>query len=55
MQIIPYLHFKGNCGEAFKFYEKVLGGKIESLMPYEGHLRPTTFLRTGAKKSCMFA
>jgi PhnB protein len=24
----PYLHFRGDCEAAFKFYEKVLGGKI---------------------------
>ena len=28
MQINPYLTFNGNCAEAFKFYEQVLGGKI---------------------------
>lgn len=30
----PYLNFNGNCAEAFKFYEKVLGGKIEMLMTF---------------------
>lgn len=28
MEITPYLNFNGNCAAAFKFYEKVLGGKI---------------------------
>ncbi|MEO8070995.1 MAG: VOC family protein [Acidobacteriota bacterium] len=28
MKINPYLNFNGQCAEAFKFYEKVLGGKI---------------------------
>jgi PhnB protein len=28
MNLIPYLSFNGNCEEAFKFYEKVLGGQI---------------------------
>ena len=27
MQLDAYLHFNGNCEEAFKFYEKALGGK----------------------------
>jgi PhnB protein len=36
MQINPYLLFTGQCEEAFKFYEKLLGGKIESMMPHEG-------------------
>lgn len=29
MDLNAYLHFNGNCDEAFKFYERALGGKIE--------------------------
>ena len=29
MELSPYLNFNGNCNEAFKFYEKALGGRIE--------------------------
>lgn len=29
MRISPYLHFNGQCDEAFALYEKVLGGKIQ--------------------------
>jgi PhnB protein len=36
MQLNPYLLFNGQCEVAFKFYEKVLGGKIVSMMPHEG-------------------
>jgi PhnB protein len=36
MQINPYLFFKGNCEEAFRFYEQVLGGRIEAMFPHEG-------------------
>jgi PhnB protein len=36
MQLNSYLHFNGRCEEAFKFYEKVLGGKIEAIFPHEG-------------------
>ena len=36
MQLNPYLMFNGNCEAAFKFYEKVLGGTIEAMMPHEG-------------------
>jgi len=36
MQINPYLVFNGNCEEAFKFYEKCLGGKIDALIPHAG-------------------
>src|ERR1700742_3284490 len=28
----PYLFYAGNCEAAFKYYEKVLGGKIEFMM-----------------------
>lgn len=34
MQISPYLNFNGQCGAAFKFYEKCLGGKIEDMHTY---------------------
>jgi len=36
MQLNPYLTFNGQCEAAFKFYEKVLGGKIEAMMTYGG-------------------
>ena len=34
--INTYLNFDGKCEEAFKLYAKVLGGKIENMMPFEG-------------------
>jgi|SRR5271170_5280283 len=36
MQLSPYLLFNGQCEEAFKFYEKALGGKIEAIHKFEG-------------------
>ena len=36
MQVNPYLFYNGNCEAAFKFYEKVLGGKIEAMLTHEG-------------------
>jgi len=36
MQLTPYLFFNGRCAEAFKFYEKVLGGKIEGMTTHAG-------------------
>ena len=36
MQLNPYLTFNGQCETAFKFYAKVLGGKIEAMMTYGG-------------------
>lgn len=36
MQLNPYLGFDGRCEEAFSFYEQCLGGRIMTMMPYEG-------------------
>jgi len=36
MQLSPYLNFNGQCEAAFKFYERVLGGKIEAMITYAG-------------------
>lgn len=36
MQLNPYLLFNGQCEVAFKFYEKVLGGKIVMMLTHEG-------------------
>ncbi|MBX6323162.1 MAG: VOC family protein [Rhodospirillaceae bacterium] len=36
MQLNPYLTFDGHCEEAFRFYEKALGGRIEAMMTHEG-------------------
>jgi PhnB protein len=34
MELSPYLLFNGQCEEAFKFYEKALGAKIEGISRY---------------------
>ena len=34
MRLNPHLNFDGRCEEAFKFYEKCLGGKISFTMTY---------------------
>ena len=34
MQLTTYLNFGGNCGDALRFYEKHLGGKITAMMTY---------------------
>ncbi len=34
MQFTPYLNFNGDCAEAFRFYERVLGGKIETMQTH---------------------
>ena len=35
MQVNPYLFYNGNCAEALKYYQKVLGARIEAILPYE--------------------
>ena len=34
MTIETYLMFKGECREAFAFYQTILGGTIEAMLPY---------------------
>jgi PhnB protein len=31
MEVAPYLMFLGNCKEAFEFYQKALGGKLDMM------------------------
>ncbi|WP_435106208.1 VOC family protein [Arhodomonas sp. AD133] len=40
MDVSTYLFFDGDCREAFEFYERALGGRIETMMTYgEGSAR----------------
>ena len=41
MQLNPYLNYGGNCAEAFHFYEKHLGGKINAMMTHADAPGPT--------------
>jgi PhnB protein len=34
MKLFTYLNYGGNCAEAFRFYEKHLGGKITMMMTH---------------------
>ena len=36
MQVSPYLSFKGQCEEAFNFYEQCLDGQLGALFRYAG-------------------
>ena len=36
MKFVNYLFFDGNCEEAFRYYQKHLGGEIEAMLPHEG-------------------
>ena len=45
MRLNAYLHFDGQCEEAFRFYQSVLGGTIDGLVPFAGtpgeeHVQP---------------
>jgi PhnB protein len=40
MTIQPYLHFNGNCAEAFAFYREALGAEIEMQMRYRESPEP---------------
>jgi PhnB protein len=34
MKLQPYLHFDGDCRDAFAFYREVLGGDLSTMMTY---------------------
>lgn len=36
MRLNPYLSFDGRCEEAFRFYERCLGGNLTALLTYGG-------------------
>ena len=45
MRLITFLNYGGNCAQAFRFYEKHLGGKITAMMthgqqPDPGNVQP---------------
>lgn len=45
MEMSPYLNFSGNCAEAFRFYERCLGGRIVMMQthgdsPMKDHVPP---------------
>jgi PhnB protein len=54
MKVNPYLFYNGNCEAAFKFYEKVLGGKIDALLTHEGAPADTQ-IAPGWEKKIMHA
>ena len=54
MQVNPYLFYNGNCEAAFKFYEKVLGGKIDDAADVTRRRRTRCRARrSGRRRSCM--
>ena len=41
MKMNTYLNYGGNCGEAFRFYEKELGAKINMLLTHDQNPGPS--------------
>jgi len=39
-QLDAYLFFNGNCAEAMRFYERTLGGKMETILTYADSPQP---------------
>ncbi len=54
MHLNPYLNFNGQCEQAFKFYEKVLGGKITFSMTW-GEMPGAEQCPAGSHKLIMHA
>jgi PhnB protein len=54
MKLHTHLNFGGNCEEAFRFYEKHLGGKITTMMK-KGELPPQYAVEPGSENSVVHA
>lgn len=54
MKIHTYLNYGGNCEEAFRFYEKNLGGRILMMMRYGEQPDPKNAL-PGTEKWILYA
>ena len=54
MHLNPYLTFNGQCEQALKFYEKVLGAKIQGMMTW-GEMPGTDQLPPESHKLIMHA
>ena len=54
MKLHTYLNYGGNCAEAFRFYEKNLGGKINAMMRYDDQPDPKN-VPPGTEKFVLYA
>ena len=54
MKLNPHLNYGGNCAEAFRFYEKHLGGKITAMMTQDQQPDPKN-IPPGWDKAVMYA
>ncbi len=55
MQFQPYLTFDGNCAEAMKFYERVIGGKLVMMMKFADAPEPCGDMPPGSEDRIMHA
>ena len=53
MKLNPYLNYGGNCAEAFRFYEKHLGGKITVMMTQDQQPDPKNIPPGWRRQLCM--
>lgn len=54
MKLNTYLNYGGNCADAFRFYEKNLGGKISSMMTF-GEMPDQSNVSPGMKNAVLHA
>src|SRR5260370_29438889 len=54
VKLHTYLNYGGNCAEAFRFYEKNLGGKITMMMRYDEQPEPKN-APPGTEKFVLYA
>jgi PhnB protein len=50
MQVNPYLFYNGNCEAALKYYEKVLGARIEAMLTFDSAPQPMPMPPDWSKK-----
>jgi PhnB protein len=55
MKLDIYLNYRGNCEQAFRFYEQHLGGKITSLMRHGEMPQPSPNLPADWKDTVLHA
>src|SRR5262245_66029423 len=53
MKIHPYLNFEGDTERAFRFYEKVLGGKLTEFQRFGSMPKPTVEMTAEQKNRVM--
>ncbi|MFI5252028.1 MAG: VOC family protein [Bacteroidota bacterium] len=54
MKLNTYLNYGGNCEQAFRFYEKHLGGKITMMMKRDEKMNPAN-VSPGSANSVQYA